>query len=324
MLKLIGISEWYKVDREIKNRGFILSNKYLFLILIFFTSNSFTQENLPIVAVSQFEQTFQNDRRSRPAANPDNYEAMLETQLIKVGRFRVYERNKLEEVLREQGLQESLSGNNTQIKIDGVDYLVYGAITDMSSEAKEISTGGFASVRVSNRFGVDIKIVDALSGEIRRAESIVAVIETGSGVATRSFSNIQADSNGLVEAQRIVAKRSAALLAESIFPIRVVDIFNDEIYLNYGDSILSVGDRLKVIQEGREIIDQDTGLSLGSRQKVLGEIEIVSADSNLSIAKIIKNDAEFTVGAVAKIILETLGSKNKEQRERKGKKIWKN
>ena len=298
--------------------------KYLFLIIVLFTSNTFSQENLPIVAVSQFEQTFQNDLRRRPAANPDNYEAMLETQLIKVGRFRVYERNKLEEVLREQGLQESLSGNNTQIKIDGVDYLVYGAITDMSSEAKEISTGGFASVRVSNRFGVDIKIVDALSGEIRRAESIVAVIETGSGVATRSFSNVQADTNGLVEAQRIVAKRSAALLAESIFPIRVVDIFNDEIYLNYGDSILTVGDRLKVIQEGREIIDQDTGLSLGTRQRVLGEIEIVSADSNLSIAKIIKNDAEFTVGAVAKIILETLGSKNKQQRERKGKQIWEN
>ena len=304
--------------------GGLMNKNYLFLILIFLTNNVFSEENLPIVAVSQFEQTFQNDSRRRPASNPDNYEAMLETQLIKVGRFRVYERNKLEEVLREQGLQESLSGNNTQIKIDGVDYLIYGAITDMSSEAKEISTGGFASVRVSNRFGVDIKIVDALSGEIRRAESIVAVIDSGSGVATRNFSNIQADTNGLVEAQRIVAKRSAALLAESIFPIRVVDIFNDEIYLNYGDSILSVGDRLKVIQEGREIIDQDTGLSLGSRQKVLGEIEIVSADSNLSIAKIIKNDADFTVGAVAKIILETLGSKNNKQRERKGKKIWKN
>ena len=301
--------------------GGLMNKNYLFLILIFLTNNVFSEENLPIVAVSQFEQTFQNDSRRRPASNPDNYEAMLETQLIKVGRFRVYERNKLEEVLREQGLQESLSGNNTQIKIDGVDYLIYGAITDMSSEAKEVSTGGFASVRVSNRFGVDIKIVDALSGEIRRAESIVAVIDSGSGVATRNFSNIQADTNGLVEAQRIVAKRSAALLAESIFPIRVVDIFNDEIYLNYGDSILSVGDRLKVIQEGREIIDQDTGLSLGSRQKVLGEIEIVSADSNLSIAKIIKNDADFTVGAVAKIILETLGSKNNQQRERKGKKI---
>ena len=55
----------------------------------------------------------------------------------------------------------------------------------------------------------------------------------------------------------------------------------------------------------------------------MGEIEIVSADSNLSIAKIIKNDAEFTVGAVAKIILETLGSKNKEQEKGKGKKYEK-
>jgi len=298
-----------------------MKKHYLFLIFIFFTAPLFSKENLPIVAVSQFEQTFQNDRRRRLASNPDNYEAMLETQLIKVGRFRVYERNKLEEVLREQGLQESLSGNNTQIKIDGVDYLVYGAITDMSSEAKEFNTSGFATIRVTNRFGVDIKIVDALSGEIRRAESIVAVVDTGSGVATKSFSNIEANSNGLVEAQRIVAKRSAALLAESIFPIRVVDIFNDEIYLNYGDSILSIGDRLRVIQEGREIIDQDTGLSLGSRQKVLGEIEITSADSNLSIAKIIKNSAEFTVGSVAKMILDNSGSQNKQQRERKGRKL---
>jgi curli biogenesis system outer membrane secretion channel CsgG len=298
-----------------------MKKHYLFIIFIFFTAPLFSKENLPIVAVSQFEQTFQNDRRRRLASNPDNYEAMLETQLIKVGRFRVYERNKLEEVLREQGLQESLSGNNTQIKIDGVDYLVYGAITDMSSEAKEFNTSGFATIRVTNRFGVDIKIVDALSGEIRRAESIVAVVDTGSGVATKSFSNIEANSNGLVEAQRIVAKRSAALLAESIFPIRVVDIFNDEIYLNYGDSILSIGDRLRVIQEGREIIDQDTGLSLGSRQKVLGEIEITSADSNLSIAKIIKNSAEFTVGSVAKMILDNSGSQNKQQRERKGRKL---
>jgi len=294
---------------------------YIFIILFLFTNSLMSQENLPIVAVSQFEQTFQNDRYMRAAANPDNYEAMLETQLIKVGRFRVYERNKLEQVLREQGLQESLSGNNTQIKIDGVDYLVYGAITDMSSEAKEFTTGGFATIKVTNRFGVDIKIVDALSGEIRRAESIVAVVETGSGVATKGFSNVEVDGNGLVEAQRIVAKRSAALLAESIFPIRVVDIYNDEIYLNYGDSILSIGDRLKVIQEGREIIDQDTGLSLGSRQKTLGEIEIVSTEANLSIGKITKEDSDFTIGSVAKMILDDPNSKNKKQRERKGRKI---
>ena len=78
---------------------------------------------------------------------------------------------------------------------------------------------------------------------------------------------------------------------------------------------------MRVVQEGREIIDQDTGLSLGSRQKVLGEIEIVSTDSNLSIAKITKEDSEFTVGSIAKMILQDSDSKQKNQRERKGRKI---
>ena len=41
----------------------------------------------------------------------------------------------------------------------------------------------------------------------------------------------------------------------------------------------------------------------------------------MSIAKIIKNNAEFTVGSIARMILDSSGSKNKQQRERKGKQI---
>ena len=216
-------------------------------------------QDLPIVAVSQFESTFDNEGYYRTETNPDNYEAMLETQLIKVGRFVVYERNKLDQILSEQGLQSSLSNNGTQLKIDGVDYLIYGSITKRTTERKSINTGQFASIKYISTFGVDIKIVDALSGEIRRAEAIEASIEAGSGIATGNFVNTDVSNDSLVEAQRIVAKKSAALLAESIFPIRVADIDNDDIYLNYGDSILSTGDQLNIIKEGREIIDRDTG-----------------------------------------------------------------
>ena len=41
----------------------------------------------------------------------------------------------------------------------------------------------------------------------------------------------------------------------------------------------------------------------------------------MSIAKITKNNAEFTVGSIARMILDSPGSKNKEQRARKEKKI---
>ena len=278
-------------------------------------------QDLPIVAVSQFESTFDNEGYYRTETNPDNYEAMLETQLIKVDRFIVYERNKLDQILSEQGLQNSLSNNGTQLKIDGVDYLIYGSITKKTTEKKTVNTGQFASVSYTSTFGVDIKIVDALSGEIRRAEAIEATVDAGNGVATGNFVNTNVSSDSLVEAQRTVAKKSAALLAESIFPIRVADVDESDIYLNYGDSILSVGDQLNIVKEGREIIDRDTGKSLGSRQTVLGTVEVVTTDNSLSIAKFTGNSFDIEPGDMAKISLTATDSEQKNQRQKRGRRI---
>lgn len=278
-------------------------------------------QDLPIVAVSQFESTFDNEGYYRTETNPDNYEAMLETQLIKVDRFIVYERNRLDQILSEQGLQNSLSNNGTQLKIDGVDYLIYGSITKKTTEKKTVNTGQFASISYTSTFGVDIKIADALTGEIRRAEAIEATVDAGNGVATGNFVNTNVSSDSLVEAQRIVAKKSAALLAESIFPIRVADVDESDIYLNYGDSILSVGDQLNIVKEGREIIDRDTGKSLGSRQTVLGTVEVVITDNSLSIAKFIGNSFDVEPGDMAKISLTANDSEQKNQRQKRGRRI---
>lgn len=296
---------------------FLFTAAWLSLLL----GTSAQAQDLPIVAVSQFESTFDNEGYYRTETNPDNYEAMLETQLIKVDRFIVYERNKLDQILGEQGLQNSLSGNGTQLKIDGVDYLIYGSITKKSTEKKTVNTGQFASVSYTSTFGVDIKIVDALSGEIRRAEAIEASVDAGNGVATGNFINTNVSSDSLVEAQRMVAKKSAALLAESIFPIRVADVDGSDIYLNYGDSILSVGDQLNIVKEGREIIDRDTGKSLGSRQTVLGTVEVVTTDSSLSIAKFASGSFDVEAGDMAKISLTAGDSQKNNQREKRGRRI---
>jgi len=311
-------------DKLDANQEYIsMKNKFLLIVacLALLLGRSTQAQDLPIVAVSQFESTFDNEGYYRAETNPDNYEAMLETQLIKVDRFVVYERNKLDQILSEQGLQNSLSGNGTQLKIDGVDYLIYGSITKKSTEKKTVNTGQFASVSYTSTFGVDIKIVDALSGEIRRAEAIEASVDAGNGVATGNFVNTNVSSDSLVEAQRVVAKKSAALLAESIFPIRVADVDGSDIYLNYGDSILSVGDQLNIVKEGRQIIDPDTGKLLGSRQTVLGSVEVVSTDSSISIAKFSSDSFNLEPGDLAKISLTASDSQQNNQRERKGRRI---
>ena len=148
------------------------------------TADTATQAgDLPIVAVAQFESTVDNEGYFRTESNPTMRRCL--TQLIKVGRFTVYERNKLDRVLGEQGLQQNLSYNGTQLQIDGVDYLVYGSITKKSTQKKQMNAGQFNSVSVVSTFGVDIKIVDA-TFEIRRAEAI-GPVSAGQGVVAGTF-----------------------------------------------------------------------------------------------------------------------------------------
>ncbi len=142
-------------------------------------------------------------------------------------------------------------------------------------------------------------------------------------MSTGNFSSSTASDDSLVRAQRIVAKRSAALLAESLFPIRVADTDGENIYLNYGDSILSVGDQLTIVREGREIIDKDTGKVLGTRETNLGTVEVVSTDSDISVAKIIGSSFEINYGDRAKITMsaQESGNNQTQQRQPRGRRI---
>ena len=57
-----------------------------------------------------------------------------------------------------------------------------------------------------------------------------------------------------------------------------------DIYLNYGDSILSVSDRVTLVQEERQIVIGHRESS-GLRERVLGALEITSANTKLQSRK---------------------------------------
>ena len=277
---------------------------------------------LPVVAVAQFKSTIdQNNRWNDPSSKPQNFEVMVETQLMKIGRFKVFERNRVDEILSEQALQENLSNNGTTLRITGVDYLIYGSITNYSSEVKKIATGSFTSSKLITKFEVDVKIVDSLSGEVRRAESVSVTHESGSAITTGKFAQAEVSSDGLVKAQRKAAKLVASLLVESIFPISVVDVLEGDVYLNYGDSILSVGDVLKVLKPGRQLIDPQSGLLLGSTETEVGQIKVKETTSQFSIATMVVGSLP-SAGDKARVVLSGQASKSSApQRKRLGRKI---
>ena len=257
-----------------------------------------------------------------------NFQVMLETQMQKVGRFTIMERNRVDEVLAEQGLQGEFSDAGASMNLGAIDYLVYGSITKFGSKKKTISTGKFSTVKVISEFGVDIKVVDAATGEVRKAENVEVSMTTGSGMSTKGVTTGDAAADPLSDVQRRAAKKVAAAISESIFPIEVITFREDAdasccAYVNYGDALLTVGDRLKIIEKGESLIDAATGLDLGSTEKTIGVVEITEALEKFSKAKIVSGGTP-TGGQLARIIKDVTGSKSNtktKQREKIGRKI---
>lgn len=263
-------------------------------------SLSSTAQDLPIVGISTIKETVNDWNRN---AKGENFQAMLETQMAKVGRFKIMERARVDEILAEQGMNNEVGDGRTAnggYNIAGVDYLVYGSITKLGQRKSGMATGQFATASLITEMAVDIKVVDASTGEIRRAETAEAMVKSAGGMATGSFATAKGAGDPLADVQRMAAKKVASLIATSIFPIEVVK-GGSVIYLNYGSSILDQGDILAVFQPGEELIDEATGLNLGSEEIFLGKLQVTSTTDKFSKAKLLEGEGP-TKGDLVRIL----------------------
>lgn len=297
------------------------------LCLVLFASQASTafgedsEGDLPYIAVTEMISTVDSgqwqDYKNSKAAN---FQTMLETQLTKINRFRIMERNRVDQVLGEQLLQESFSTDGTILNVAGVDYIVYGSITKFGSTNKVVAIGSVRTERASTTFGVDIKVVDARTGEIRIAESVEETVVTGKGMATRGMTHVDTASDPLADVQRAAARKTAALITGSIFPVRVVAIDDGAIYLNFGEAMLQTGDVLDVVREGKAFVDPDTGRSLGATRSKVAKIKVVDTSSEFSTAELVSGEVPQKLD-IAVFVGNAATQSQPEQRKRKGRAI---
>jgi hypothetical protein len=297
--------------------------KIIVAVMLLGVSLTVTAQDLPIVGISTIKETVNDWNRNAKGAN---FQAMLETQMAKVGRFKIMERARVDEILAEQGMNNEVGDGRTAnggYNIAGVDYLVYGSITKLGQRKSGMATGQFATASLITEMAVDIKVVDASTGEIRRAETAEAMIKSAGGMATGSFATAKGAGDPLADVQRMAAKKVASLIATSIFPIEVVK-GGSVIYLNYGSSILDEGDILAVFQPGEELIDEATGLNLGSEEIFLGKLQVTSTTDKFSKAKLLEGEGP-TKGDLVRILEKAPEAGSSSNRsapvEKRGRKI---
>lgn len=267
------------------------------------------------------------DYSSSTAGVPVNgIEAIVIDSLAQTNRFRLVERTALGSVLDEQDLASSgrvaqPSGAATG-NVLGAEYLVQVVITDYESNTsgKSGGVGGLLRNRVpllggvkagksEGRVGLNIRLIDAETSEITFTKQIESVItETnlgfggigfGSDIALGGFFSSysktpigQAVIAGINQGVYELIKQVGARPAEG----SVVKADPGQMYINLGSDAVGVGDRLKVLKVGEELIDPETGISLGGSATTIGEIEVTQVQEKFSIARHVAMNGDASRG----------------------------
>ena len=139
-------------------------------------------------------------RSSVPEIGARGATDMFKTALVGNGRFRVLERARFNEgVVREKQLNASgqSGGKNAQQPVTAADYIFEAAITEIAAGEAQTQAGihmaglqlGGGSSRDS--MGIDVRIVDAASGEIRDAISLRRPLRSGAAQLSGTASFVQ-------------------------------------------------------------------------------------------------------------------------------------
>ena len=279
---------------------------FLFVVGLFFTTNVFALEALK-KTVAVFD--FQNDSGwSGTATLGQDFGTQLSDALVQSGKFIVLSRQDLVPVMAEQDMENSdrfAKGKTAATgKIVPAQLLVKGKITEFQ-ESKSGGGQGLSmyglSINTSKstaHIGLIIQLIDSTTGQIvdsKRVDGDVSAGGTSLGYSGAvNFGSSDFQKTPLGKAVQMAIDRAVDYLATKTSEIpwsgKVMLVKDGTIYVNSGSNAgLKEGDTFFVSKVGEELTDPDTGMSLGSETKKLGQIKITEVQEKFSKASPVGN-----------------------------------
>lgn len=245
---------------------------------------------------------------------------MLVTSLVESEKFIVIEREELDEILKEQGLgQSGLVTPQSAAKVGqllGIQRIITGSVTEFGSKQNKVGGGiGGFNLGVSTttaRVAVDIRIVNVNTGEITMAKSAEGEdSSTGLdnvGLEDIDFHNSSTwDNTQLGIASREAINSCVEYIVEDMQGLpwegKIIKADGATIYMKPGSKGgVEPGMEFAVYRPGEELIDPDTGISLGSEESKIGTIQYVADVGEGKAGKaIVKSGTGFQAGDVIRI-----------------------
>ena len=294
--------------------------KLLVLLIIFIFAHVATGFCGPRVAIMDFDNRTSYGSYSLGTGASD----ILTTELVKINKFDMYERDRLNSIISEQDLGASgrvSAATAAKIgKIAGVNYIITGAVTEYGRSKVGGGGHGVSIGRIGYHATVDVRMINAVTGKIVFADSgsgstastKVRVFGFGGG---QSFNEKAATESLRIAIQQLAEKISSLNLTGSgkvsagkasagkvvnKSAILIADVDGKTITLNKGTELgLIEGTVLTVKRKGKVIKDPATGKVLKIKYKTIGKIKVTEAEKGYSECTVISGSG-FKVGDLVK------------------------
>ena len=236
---------------------------------------------------------------------------ILTTELARADKFIMITRQDLDLLQDEQDLARSgmiKAGTGAKSgEVMGVNAIVTGVVSQFGVKQKSATYLVGASKTQTAEATVDVRVIDANTGQIIFAESGTGVHESSSTQVLGIGGKTGYDETMEGKAFRAAVSKFIDNLIQKMSMIewsgKVAAVDGREVTVNAGKKTgLVAGDRLAVYGEGREVIDPDTKMPLGRRPgPKKGEIEVVDFfGEDASIGKVLSGSG-FAVNDIVRL-----------------------
>lgn len=191
--------------------------------------------------------------------------------------------------------------------MDSIDFRVSGAITSYSEleEGTDILIGKSKTQIV--RVGVDYALVDIASGKTLVAKSGQGEYQktnrTLVGIGNKSSADNSLRDGALRDAMNKAVESMIIELQKRPFQSHILLVDGGSIVFKAGTrSKLDSGARLTVYRPGADLIDPETGRSLGKREKRVGEIKLSSHTNDVLSEGSVAEGSGFMKGDILRLV----------------------
>ncbi|NBD38299.1 MAG: hypothetical protein GVY10_07010 [Verrucomicrobia bacterium] len=199
-------------------------------------------------------------------------------------KFEIIARSDLDSLLEEGGF----TGEGLQV--GGSDYLVVPAVDDFQDIVETFSANGRQATKRTIRLGMVARIYDSQSGKLiesanfqfnnREAKNILGSVQRKGEYSAALLRQIAEE----------MAEKCANRVVDVIYPARIIAVTGPQATINRGDGTgIESGQLWDAYALGEELIDPDTGESLGRTEVKVGTIRIDRVTPKFSTGTITEN-----------------------------------